>query len=55
MATGDNIRRHRKTKGLTQAQLADAMGLTEGTTRHYETRSKTSRHLPPRERAGRLS
>ena len=26
MATGDNIRRHRKAKGFTQAQLADAVG-----------------------------
>ena len=37
MATGDNIRRHRKAKGLTQAQLADAVGLTEGAIRHYES------------------
>lgn len=28
MATGDNIRRHRKAKGLTWAQLANAVGLT---------------------------
>ena len=37
MATGDNIRRHRKAKGLTQAQLADAVGLTKGAIRHYES------------------
>lgn len=37
MATGDNIRRHRKAKGLTQTQLADAVGLTEGAIRHYES------------------
>ena len=37
MATGDNIRRYRKAKGLTQAQLADAVGLTEGAIRHYES------------------
>ena len=37
MATGDNIRRHRKAKGFTQAQLADAVGLTEGAIRHYES------------------
>lgn len=36
MATGDNIRRYRKAKGLAQAQLADAVGLTEGAIRHYE-------------------
>ena len=37
MATGDNIRRYRKAKGFTQAQLADAVGLTEGAIRHYES------------------
>lgn len=37
MATGDNIRRYRKAKGLTQTQLADAVGLTEGAIRHYES------------------
>lgn len=37
MATGGNIRRHRKAKGLTWAQLADAVGLTEGAIRHYES------------------
>ena len=37
MATGDNIRRLRKAKGFTQAQLADAVGLTEGAIRHYES------------------
>ena len=37
MATGDNIRRYRKAKGLTQAQLADAVGLAEGAIRHYES------------------
>ena len=37
MATGDNIRRQRKAKGFTQAQLADAVGLTEGAIRHYES------------------
>lgn len=37
MATGDNIRRYRKAKGLTQVQLADAVGLTEGAIRHYES------------------
>ena len=37
MATGDNIRRHRKAKGFTQAQLAEAVGLTEGAIRHYES------------------
>lgn len=37
MATGDNTRRYRKAKGLTQAQLADAVDLTEGAIRHYES------------------
>ena len=37
MATGDNIRRYRKAKRMTQAQLADAVGLTEGAIRHYES------------------
>ena len=37
MAIGDNIRRYRKAKGFTQAQLADAVGLTEGAIRHYES------------------
>ena len=36
MATGDNIQRHRKAKGLTQARLADAVVLAEGAIRHYE-------------------
>lgn len=35
MATGDNIRRHRKAKGPTWAQLADAVGLTEGALKDY--------------------
>lgn len=43
MATGDNIRRHRKAKGLTQAQLADAVGLTEGALKDYGV--ETSRDL----------
>lgn len=37
MATGDNIRRHRKAKGLTQTQFTDAVGLAEGAIRHYES------------------
>lgn len=36
MAAGDSIRRYRKAKGLTRAQLANAAELTEGATRHYE-------------------
>lgn len=43
MATGDNIRRYRKAKGLTQAQLADAVGLTEGALKDYGV--ETSRDL----------
>ena len=37
MATGENIRRYRKLRGMTQAQLAEAVGLTEGAVRHYES------------------
>lgn len=30
MSVGENIRRYRKSRGMTQAQLAEAVGLTEG-------------------------
>ncbi|MFR4785684.1 MAG: helix-turn-helix transcriptional regulator [Bifidobacterium adolescentis] len=30
MSVGENIRRYRKLRGMTQAQLAEAVGLTEG-------------------------
>lgn len=36
MSVGENIRRYRKSRGMTQAQLAEAVGLTEGAVRHYE-------------------
>lgn len=49
MATGDNIRRHRKAKGFTQAQLADAVGLTEGAIRHYESGIRAVKPEPARE------
>ena len=34
MSVGENIRRYRKSRGMTQAQLAEAVGLTEGAVRH---------------------
>ena len=37
MSVGENIRRYRKLRGVTQAQLAEAVGLTEGAVRHYES------------------
>ena len=37
MSVGENIRRYRKLRGMTQAQLAEAVGLTEGAVRHYES------------------
>ena len=37
MSVGENIRRYRKSRGITQAQLAEAVGLTEGAVRHYES------------------
>ena len=37
MSVGENIRRYRKSHGMTQAQLAEAVGLTEGAVRHYES------------------
>ncbi len=37
MATGDTIRRHRKAKGLTQAQLAEPWGLPRAQSAHYES------------------
>ena len=35
MSVGENIRRYRKSRGMTQAQLAEAVGLTEGAVRHF--------------------
>ena len=37
MSVGENIRRYRKSRGMTKAQLAEAVGLTEGAVRHYES------------------
>lgn len=37
MSVGKNIRRYRKSRGMTQAQLAESVGLTEGAVRHYES------------------
>ena len=37
MSVGENIRRYRKSRGMTQAQLAEAVGLPEGAVRHYES------------------
>ncbi len=37
MSVGENIRRYRKLRGMTQAQLAESVGLTEGAVRHYES------------------
>ena len=37
MSVGENIRRYRKLRGMTQVQLAEAVGLTEGAVRHYES------------------
>lgn len=37
MSVGENIRRYRKSRGMTQAQLAETVGLTEGAVRHYES------------------
>ena len=37
MSVGENISRYRKSRGMTQAQLAEAVGLTEGAVRHYES------------------
>jgi transcriptional regulator with XRE-family HTH domain len=37
MGTGDNIRRFRKMRRMTQSELAEKLGLTEGAVRHYES------------------
>lgn len=37
MSVGESIRRYRKLRGITQVQLAEAVGLTEGAVRHYES------------------
>ena len=45
MSVGENIRRYRKSRGMTQAQLAEAVGLTEGAVRHYESGIETAGDL----------
>lgn len=37
MSVGESIRQYSKLRGMTQAQLAEAVGLTEGAVRHYES------------------
>lgn len=37
MGTGDNIRSCRKMRRMTQGELAERVGLTEGAIRHYES------------------
>lgn len=37
MATGESIRRCRKMRHMTQSELAEKVGLTEGAIRHYES------------------
>lgn len=41
MKTGELIRKYRKVKGLTQAELADACGLTDSAIRNYELCNRT--------------
>ena len=41
MTTGERIRALRKEKGMTQQQLADAMGCTDAAIRNYEADKRT--------------
>lgn len=41
MRTGELIRKYRKAKGLTQAELAEACGLTDSAIRNYELCNRT--------------
>lgn len=41
MRSGELIRKYRKAKGLTQAELADACGLTDSAIRNYELCNRT--------------
>lgn len=41
MGAGDRIRKYRKARGMTQAQVAEAIGATEGAVRHYEHGDRT--------------
>jgi transcriptional regulator with XRE-family HTH domain len=41
MSVGERIRKFRKARGMTQAQVAEAIGATEGAVRHYEHGDRT--------------
>ena len=41
MRTGELIRKYRKAKGMTQAELAEACGLTDSAIRNYELCNRT--------------
>lgn len=41
MGTGERIMKFRKARGMTQAQVAEAIGATEGAVRHYERGVRT--------------
>lgn len=41
MGTGERILKFRKARGMTQAQVAEAIGATEGAVRHYERGVRT--------------
>lgn len=41
MGAGERIRKFRKARGMTQAQVAQAIGATEGAVRHYEHGDRT--------------
>jgi transcriptional regulator with XRE-family HTH domain len=41
VSTGERIRKFRKARGMTQAQVAKAIGATEGAVRHYEHGDRT--------------
>lgn len=41
MSTGERIKKLRKARGMTQGQVAEAIGATEGAVRHYERGVRT--------------
>ena len=41
MPTGDKIKHYRKLRGMYRGELAEKVGLTEGTIRHYENGTRT--------------
>ena len=51
MSIGDNIKKLRKSRGLTQVQLADRIGTTQKVITDYET----GRSKPPRKRLPQLA